>query len=65
MSKHFISVLGTGRYNNTVYYCGEGRYETPYIQEALLKIKLKEWESGDKITVFLVTATKAAIPVPC
>ncbi|MGN0291835.1 MAG: TIGR02221 family CRISPR-associated protein [Lachnospiraceae bacterium] len=58
MNKHFISVLGTGRYSDAVY-CFQGeKYQTAYIQKAVLKLILKEWKSGDRITIFVTKEAK-------
>ena len=58
MGKHFLTVLGTGVYKNTEYFSEEGGYETSFIQEAVLKLKLSEWNPGDKITVFITEESK-------
>lgn len=62
MGKHFISVLGTGKYERAVYYCEEGeekrQYETPFVQEALLKLKFDQWNEGDRITVFVTETSR-------
>ena len=46
MGKHFISVLGTGNYSETIYKCDEGEHKTAFIQEALLKLKFGECKKG-------------------
>ena len=62
MAKHFISILGTSKYDKTMYYFGEGdekkQYETAYVQEAILKLKFDEWNDGDRITVFVTEDSK-------
>ena len=58
MSKHFLTVLGTGGYQEAVYYCEEGRCKTSFIQKAVLDLKIPDWESGDKITVFVTEESK-------
>nr|WP_296457234.1 TM1812 family CRISPR-associated protein [uncultured Acetatifactor sp.] len=60
--RHFLSVLGTGNYSEAVYTCGEESVTTPYIQEAVLKLKmLKEgpYTEEDRITVFLTEKSLA------
>lgn len=58
MSKHFLTVLGTGNYQDTIYYCEEGKYKTSFIQEAILQLKISEWKKGDRITVFITEEAK-------
>ncbi len=57
--KHFISVLGTGPYSDAKYMCdGEGVL-TPFIQEAVLALKIKELEQGDRVTIFVTKESMA------
>ena len=58
MSRHFLTVLGTGLYQEAEYYCEEGRCKTSYIQKAVLDLKLSDWEQGDKVTVFVTEDSK-------
>lgn len=51
MGKHFLSVLGTGEYKKAIYSCDGRKVETPYVQEALLKLKFDTWELEDKISI--------------
>ena len=58
MGKHFLSVLGTGEYKKAIYSCDGRKVETPYVQEALLKLKFDTWEPEDKISIFLTEKAK-------
>lgn len=58
MSKHFLTVLGTGVYKETEYFCEEGRCKTSFIQKAVLNLKLSDWNPEDKITVFITEEAK-------
>ena len=51
MGKHFISVLGIGKYN-AVYY-GEDEEPTCFIQEAILRQKVGSLEPDDRISIFV------------
>lgn len=58
MGKHFLSVLGTGLYEYTNYYCDEGNYETDYVQQALLKLKVGQIGPEDRISIFLTSDSR-------
>ncbi|MEA3505330.1 MAG: TM1812 family CRISPR-associated protein, partial [Bacteroidota bacterium] len=53
--KVFISVLGTGYYSKTKYYCEnkDENVETHFIQEAMLKFYSNEFKKNDKAYLFL------------
>ncbi len=53
MSRLFLSTLGTSCYEK-VYYVLEGRKSvyTPFIQEALVSVKCRDWNEADRIVVF-------------
>ena len=38
MKKHFISILGTTDYQDTIYHFNNKEVKTKFIQEALIKI---------------------------
>ncbi|MCM1540819.1 MAG: TIGR02221 family CRISPR-associated protein [Blautia sp.] len=54
MSRHFITVLGTGNYSECVYEMEDGQFacKTPFVQIAVLKYVMPDFKRGDKITVF-------------
>lgn len=58
MGRHFLSVLGTGSYQDTVYTCNGEKHRTAYVQEALLKMKFGEGREGDRISIFLTQKAK-------
>lgn len=65
MAKHFISVLGTGNYAETVYYYKnvqgeEIKTKTLFVQEASLKATFNEIAKEDRITIFLTQKAKKA-----
>lgn len=59
MGRHFISVLGTGLYQPTVYSYEEKSVETSFIQEALADIFFEEIREDDKISVFVTDKAKS------
>lgn len=58
MNKHFLTVLGTGNYKDTEYFCEEGRCKTSFIQKAILDLKIPDWNEKDRITVFITEEAK-------
>jgi len=65
VAKHFISVLGTGNYAETVYYYKnvqgeEIKTKTLFVQEASLKATFNEIAKEDRITIFLTQKAKKA-----
>lgn len=60
MAKHFISVLGTGKYSETAYGEEENFVKTPFIQLALLKLKVGQLTEGDRITVFVTDGERGS-----
>lgn len=58
MKRHFISVLGTGNYQETIYYQEDKKFKTAFVQEALLNIKFPELTEDDRITIFLTEDSK-------
>lgn len=57
MSKKFLTVLGNGKNLNCKYTLNENEEEhvvdTCFIQEALVKVKCREFKKGDKMVIFL------------
>lgn len=52
--RHFIAVLGTGRYKASIYSLqGREAKATLYVQEALIELAMGELQEEDKITIFL------------
>ena len=60
MAKHFISVLGTGNYSDTAYGEEDNFVRTPYIQLALLKLKVGQLSKEDRITVFVTDGERGS-----
>ena len=60
MAKIFLSVIGTGNYDPTVYRLGNKTYKKErYVQKALLSILKERGEEFDKIIFFLTDKAKA------
>lgn len=60
MGRHFISVLGTGPYQDTTYFYDEKESTTPFVQKALLEILFSNLNEDDRISIFLTEEAKAA-----
>lgn len=59
MAKLFLSVIGTGNYDPTVYRLGNKTYKKErYVQKALLSILKERGEEFDKIIFFLTDKAK-------
>lgn len=60
-SRHFVTVLGTGDYQECVYEAEGGKFacKTPFVQMAVLKYVMPTYEEGDKITVFVTEKAEA------
>lgn len=56
----FISILGTGYYNKTKYYCEDKNdaIETHFVQEAMLKNYSEKFSENDKAFIFLTKDAK-------
>lgn len=59
MSKHFISVLGTGLYEPVEYaFKGQSLEKCEFIQEALIRYYQKELQNHGKISIFLTEGAR-------
>ncbi len=54
-TRHFFAVLGKSNYKPIEYYLGEmeNSYNSRFVQEAIIKLRLGQLNEGDRITVFL------------
>lgn len=53
MKRKFISVLGAGTYYKCVYFNGNEKVETRFIQEALIEMYMKNATEDDEIVIFI------------
>lgn len=62
MSKLFISTLGTNKYQDCTYYFNinnlKENYKTKYIQEAAIRYFCKNWESNDRVAIFVTNESE-------
>lgn len=52
MARKFISMLGTGNYSECCYDNGIDKVQTRFIQEAILKMYMKDIREDDEIVIF-------------
>ena len=58
MSRKFISMLGTGNYSKCCYDNGIDKVKTRFIQEAVIKMYMKDITEDDEIVIFMTDVSK-------
>lgn len=58
MGRKFISMLGTGNYSECYYDNGIDKIKTRFIQEAVIKMYMKDITEDDEIVIFMTDVSK-------